>query len=82
VIQQTGTPATITTLLSPLSRDAQLPAYRFSLGGELRFLIPVFNIPIRFIVAANPNAQKRPPESVLIAPEKKFFFGVGFSRTL
>jgi outer membrane protein insertion porin family len=82
VIQPTGKPATIMTVLSPLSRDARLPAYRFSLGGELRFLIPVFNVPIRFIVAANPNAQRRPVESVLVAPEKKFFFGVGFTRTL
>jgi outer membrane protein insertion porin family len=82
MIQPTAAPATITTVISPLSRDARPPVFRLSLGGELRFLIPVFNVPLRFIVAANPNAQRRPPESGLVAPEKRLFFGIGFGRTL
>jgi len=77
-----GTPATILTVLRGVDRADRLPNYRLSLGGELRFIIPVLNIPLRLIFAANPNAQRRPPESTLISPEKRFAFRFGFSRTL
>ncbi|HYV04442.1 MAG TPA: BamA/TamA family outer membrane protein, partial [Blastocatellia bacterium] len=71
------------TVLSPLaSAEDTLPPYRFSLGGELRFPIPVLNIPIRLIFAANPNAQRDPAVSTFRAPEKRFAFRIGFSRTL
>jgi hypothetical protein len=71
------------TVLSPLSPGEDvLPRYRFSLGGELRFPIPVLNIPIRLIFAANPNAQRESTGSTFLAPEKRFAFRIGFSRTL
>lgn len=75
--------ASLLTVLSPLSpSEDTLPRYRFSLGGELRFPIPVLNIPIRLIFAANPNAQRHVPVSTVLAPEKRFAFRIGFSRTL
>jgi hypothetical protein len=72
----------VLTVLSRVSDEDKLPNFRASLGGELRFMIPVFNVPLRLIFAANPNAQRSPPESALIAPEKRFAFRFGFSRTL
>jgi outer membrane protein insertion porin family len=82
-IQPTGAPATIITVLKPLKPGQDfLPSYRYSLGGELRFPIPVLNIPLRLIFAWNPNAQKVVPDGALLAPEKRFAFRVGFSRTL
>ena len=82
-IQSTGAPATIITVLKPL-KPAQdfLPSYRYSIGGELRFPIPVLNIPLRLIFAWNPNAQKVVPDGALLAPEKRFTFRFGLSRTL
>jgi outer membrane protein insertion porin family len=77
-----GTPATVLTVLRRIESEARLPNYRVSVGGELRFMIPMLNVPLRLIFAANPNAQRRPPESTLIAPEKRFAFRFGFSRTL
>ncbi len=75
--------ASLLTVLSPLSpSEDTLPRYRFSLGGELRFPIPVLNIPMRLIFAANPNAQRHVPVSTFLAPEKRFAFRIGFSRTL
>ena len=71
------------TVLSPLPPlEDTLPLYRFSLGGEVRFPIPVLNIPIRLIFAANPNAQRMTPASTFLAPEKRFAFRIGVSRTL
>jgi outer membrane protein insertion porin family len=82
-IQSTGAPVTVLTLLKPLKSGQDfLPRYRSSLGGELRFPVPVLNIPLRLIFAWNPNAQKNVPEGALLAPEKRFAFRVGFSRTL
>lgn len=82
-IQSTGAPATIITVLKPLKSGQDfLPSYRYSLGGELRFPIPVLNIPLRLIFAWNPNAQKAVPDGALLAPEKRFAFRVGFTRTL
>jgi outer membrane protein insertion porin family len=82
-IQSTGAPATIITVLKPLKPGQDfLPNYRYSMGGELRFPIPIVNIPLRLIFAWNPNAQKVAPGGALLAPEKRFAFLVGFSRTL
>ncbi|MEK6325544.1 MAG: BamA/TamA family outer membrane protein [Acidobacteriota bacterium] len=82
-VQSTGAPLTVLTVLKPLKPGQDfLPRYRYSLGGELRLPIPVLNIPLRFIFAWNPNAQKQVPEGALLAPEKRFAFRVGFSRTL
>lgn len=82
-IQPTGAPATIITVLKTLKPGQDfLPSYRYSVGGELRFPIPVLNIPLRLIFAWNPNAQRLVPDGALLAPEKRFAFRVGFSRTL
>lgn len=78
-----GIPARLVTVLRPLRAQEDMVAnYRVSLGGELRFVIPLLNVPLRLIFAANPNAQTHPPDSALIAPEKRFAFRFGFSRTL
>jgi outer membrane protein insertion porin family len=79
-IQPFDTPVIIATVLQPI--DSGLPDYRVSVGAELRIQIPVLNIPLRLIVSANPNAQRRLPPGVLLAPEKRFSFGFGFGRTL
>ncbi len=82
-VQSTGAPVTVLTVLKPLKPGQDfLPSYRASLGGEIRFPIPVLNIPLRLIFAWNPNAQKQVPDGALLAPEKRFAFRVGFSRTL
>jgi len=82
-IQSTGAPVKVLTVLKPLGAEQDfLPRYRASLGGELRFPIPILNIPLRLIFAWNPNAQKVFPDGALLAPEKRFTFRVGFTRTL
>jgi len=71
------------TAVRPLGDiDAQIPKYRISLGVELRVMVPVIHIPLRFIFAYNPNAQISPPPATLLAPEKRFAFRIGFGRTL
>jgi outer membrane protein insertion porin family len=76
-------PATLVTVLGPLAPgESRFASYRVSVGGELRFTLPVLNLPLRLIFAANPNARTRPPGSTLIAPEERFAFRFGFSRTL
>jgi outer membrane protein insertion porin family len=82
-VESTGAPVTVLTVLKRLKPGQDLlSGYRSSVGGELRFPIPVLNIPLRLIFAWNPNAQKNAPDGVLIAPEKRFTFRVGFTRTL
>jgi hypothetical protein len=82
-VEPLRTTGTIITVVRPVNADdPRLPRYRASLGGELRFNLPVLNIPLRFIVAFNPNAQRNLPSSILIAPERRVVFRVGFSRTL
>jgi len=82
-VQSTGAPVTVLTVLKPLKPGQDfLPRYRASVGGEIRFPIPVLNIPLRLIFAWNPNAQKVVPNGALLAPEKRFAFRVGFTRTL
>jgi outer membrane protein insertion porin family len=75
--------AFLITSVRPLGDiDGQLPNYRISLGVELRVMVPVIHIPLRFIFAYNPNAQISPPPATLLAPEKRFAFRIGFGRTL
>ena len=82
-VESTGAPVTVLTVLKRLKPGQDLlPGYRSSVGGELRFPIPVLNIPLRLIFAWNQNAQKNAPDGALIAPEKRFTFRVGFTRTL
>ena len=58
------------------------PSYRISAGAELRFLVPLVNLPIRLIFSGNPNAQRAVPAGSLLLPEKRFAFRFGFGRTL
>jgi outer membrane protein insertion porin family len=82
-VQSAGAPVTVLTVLKPLKPGQDfLPRYRSSVGGELRLPIPVLNIPLRLIFAWNPNAQRVVPDGALVAPEKRFAFRVGFTRTL
>jgi outer membrane protein insertion porin family len=75
--------ASLITAVRPLGDVAdQIPNYRISLGGELRVMVPVVNLPLRLIFAYNPNAQVNPPPATLLAPEKRFVFSFGFGRTL
>jgi outer membrane protein insertion porin family len=75
--------ASLITVVRPLGDVAdQIPNYRISLGGELRFMVPVVNLPLRLIFAYNPNAQVNPPPATLLAPEKRFVFLFGVGRTL
>jgi hypothetical protein len=60
----------------------QIPDYRISLGGEVRILVPMFNLPLRLIISYNPNAQVNPPPATLLAPERRFVFSIGLGRTL
>jgi hypothetical protein len=56
--------------------------YRVSLSIELRFIVPITDFPRRLIFAYNPNVQTNPAPVTLLAPEKRFAFRIGFSRTL
>jgi outer membrane protein insertion porin family len=82
-IQPEGTPAIVLTTVDPLGPgQGRLPIYRASVGGELRFQVPVLNVPLRLILAYNPNAQRSVPPSALLVPEKRVAFIVSFGRTL
>ncbi|HJQ68538.1 MAG TPA: BamA/TamA family outer membrane protein [Blastocatellia bacterium] len=76
-------PLPLITVLRPLDAgEDRFPNYRVSLGGELRFQIPFFNLPARLILSFNPNAQRNLPESLLLAPERRVAFRFGVGRTL
>jgi outer membrane protein insertion porin family len=79
-IQPQGTPAIVLTTVDP--QQGGLPVYRISVGGEFRFQVPVVNVPLRLILAVNPNAQKNVPASALLARERRVAFIVSFGRTL
>ncbi|HXG67994.1 MAG TPA: BamA/TamA family outer membrane protein [Blastocatellia bacterium] len=82
-LEMSNVPASLITVLHPPGgNEAQFPRYRVSLGGELRVLVPVINLPLRLIFAFNPNAQRQSSDGVLFAPEKRFVFRVGGGRTL
>jgi outer membrane protein assembly factor BamA len=82
-IQPEGTPAIVLTTVDPLGPgQGRLPIYRASVGGELRFQVPYVNVPLRLILAYNPNAQRSVPPSALLAPERRVAFIVSFGRTL
>jgi outer membrane protein insertion porin family len=75
--------ASLVTVVRPLGDVAdRIPNYRISLGGELRVMVPVVNLPLRLIFSYNPNAQVNPPPLTLLAPEKRFVFLFGVGRTL
>ncbi len=52
----------------------RLPDFRVSTGGELRFIMPVLNVPFRLIYAFNPN---RSEYEKLYVPRSTFKFAVG-----
>jgi outer membrane protein insertion porin family len=52
----------------------KLSELRISTGGELRFIMPVLNVPFRLIYAINPN---RSPYEKLFVPYSTFKFAVG-----
>jgi hypothetical protein len=75
--------ASLVTVVRPVGEIAdQIPDYRISLGGEVRILVPMFNLPLRLIFSYNPNAQVDPPPGTLFAPERRFTFSIGLGRTL
>jgi outer membrane protein insertion porin family len=54
--------------------QVDLSEMRISTGGELRFIMPVLNVPFRLIYAINPN---RSPYEKLFVPYSTFKFAVG-----
>ncbi|MGE5127451.1 MAG: outer membrane protein assembly factor BamA [Betaproteobacteria bacterium] len=52
----------------------RLPDFRVSTGAELRFIMPVLNVPFRLIYAFNPN---RSQYEKLYVPRSTFKFAVG-----
>jgi outer membrane protein insertion porin family len=83
LIESPSSDGAIATVVRPLDpEDGRFPSYRVSIGAELRVAIPALNFPLRLFVTANPNAQRRPPASALLAPERRFSFGFGLGRTL
>ena len=52
----------------------RLQDMRISTGAELRFIMPVLNVPFRLIYAINPN---RSPAEALYTPKSTFKFAVG-----
>ena len=55
-------------------------SYRASLGTELRVQLPVVNVPVRLILAYNPNARTGADLGQLY-PERRFVFRFSIGRT-
>ncbi|MBA3767803.1 MAG: BamA/TamA family outer membrane protein, partial [Acidobacteria bacterium] len=57
--------------------------YRASIGAELRFQVPVVNVPFRIIYAYNPNARRGFVEELpgVFFSEKKSVFRFSVGRT-
>ena len=53
----------------------QLSEFRISTGAELRFIMPVLNVPFRLIYAINPN--RKTFYEKLFTPYSTFKFAVG-----
>ncbi len=53
----------------------KLSEFRISTGAELRFIMPVLNVPFRLIYAINPN--RRTVSEKLFTPQTTFKFAVG-----
>ena len=56
------------------SRTFSFDDFRISTGAEVRFIMPVLNVPFRLIYAFNPN---RTPYEMLYVPYSTFKFAVG-----
>jgi outer membrane protein insertion porin family len=70
-----STPATQTPLITPGSSSCRFGMRDFitSTGAEIRFQMPVLNVPFRLIFAENPQRQGV-LNSTTLQPEKKFRF--------
>ena len=55
-------------------QDFSFEDFRISTGAEVRFIMPVLNVPFRLIYAINPN---RTPYETLYVPHTTFKFAVG-----
>jgi hypothetical protein len=55
------------------------PAFKSSVGAEIRFFMPVLNVPFRLIFAANPSRTGVLDNS--FQPEKKFKFRFAVGTT-
>jgi outer membrane protein insertion porin family len=55
------------------------PAFKSSMGAEIRFFMPVLNVPFRLIFAANPSRGNVLDNNLL--PEKKFKFRFAVGTT-
>ena len=72
-------------LFNPLSVDptvttttiGQASAFKTSLGAEIRFFMPVLNVPFRLIFAMNPNRYGVLDNNLLPEKKYKFRFAVG-----
>jgi outer membrane protein insertion porin family len=62
---------------------SKLSDYRSSMGMEIRFQVPVINVPFRLIYAYNPNARRGfiPEVPGVFFDEKKSVFRFSVGRT-
>jgi outer membrane protein insertion porin family len=73
------------SVISPLNRDpvvttetiGEAAAFKTSLGAEIRFFMPVLNVPFRLIFAMNPNRFGVLDNNLLPEKKYKFRFAVG-----
>jgi outer membrane protein insertion porin family len=73
------------TILSPISVDPRITtsvigeasAFKTSLGAEIRFFMPVLNVPFRLIFAMNPNRWGVLDNNLQPEKKYKFRFAVG-----
>ncbi|MFM8532856.1 MAG: hypothetical protein ACKOEC_04615, partial [Acidimicrobiia bacterium] len=76
-------PFTTTTLVDPnapgpyLSKIGETSAFKTSTGAELRFFMPVLNVPFRLIFAYNPQRYGVLDNSLRPAKKFTFKFAVG-----
>jgi hypothetical protein len=55
----------------------ELSAFKSSIGAEIRFFMPVLNVPFRLIFAANPSRGGVLDNSLFAEKKWKFRFAVG-----
>ena len=62
---------------APSTRASRLDDFRTSTGAEIRFFMPVLNVPFRLIFAANPQREGVLDNRFRPAKAFTFRFGVG-----
>jgi outer membrane protein insertion porin family len=73
------------SVISPINRDpvvttttiGEAAAFKTSIGAEIRFFMPVLNVPFRLIFAMNPNRYGVLDNNLLPEKKYKFRFAVG-----